>query len=165
MSTEIFPADYRNPQHARDIIFLLDHYARDPMGGGAPLDGAVARCVVDELAQRPYAFTVLCYVDGEPAGLVNCFEGFSTFKARPLINIHDIVVRKEYRGRNLSKAMLACVESIARQKGCCKLTLEVLEGNAPAQMAYRKFGFAGYELDPQMGQALFWQKWLESDKP
>lgn len=160
MTTEVFPADYYNPQHARDIVFLLDHYARDPMGGGESLDDGVAQRIVGELARRSFAFTVLCYVDGEAAGLVNCFESFSTFTARPLINIHDIVVRKEYRGRNLSSAMLECVEAIARQKGCCKLTLEVLEGNTVAQSAYKKFGFAGYELDPRMGAALFWQKWL-----
>ena len=41
-----------------------------------------------------------------------------------------------------------------------KLTLEVLEGNSVAQSAYRAFGFEGYELDPQMGKALFWQKKL-----
>lgn len=160
MATDIVLADYANPQHASAIVALLDYYARDPMGGGAPLDDMVSRCIVDELAKRSFAFTVLSYVDHQPAGLVNCFEGFSTFKARPLINIHDIVVKTEYRGRNLSNEMLAFVEIIAREKGCCKLTLEVLEGNHTAQAAYRKFGFAGYELDPKMGAALFWQKWL-----
>lgn len=160
MTLDVLLADYTNPQHARDIVALLDHYARDPMGGGAPLDDAVAQRIISELARRSFAFTVLCYVDDHAVGLVNCFESFSTFKARPLINIHDIVVRQDYRGRNISNAMLACVESIARQRNCCKLTLEVLEGNSAAQAAYKKFGFAGYELDPQMGKALFWQKWL-----
>jgi ribosomal protein S18 acetylase RimI-like enzyme len=160
MDLNVFLADYTNPQHARDIVALLDHYARDPMGGGAPLDDAVAQCIVNELAQRSFAFTVLCYIDDQAVGLVNCFESFSTFKARPLINIHDIVVRQDYRGRHISHAMLTCVEAIAEQRNCCRLTLEVLEGNSAAQAAYKKFGFAGYELDPQMGKALFWQKWL-----
>jgi hypothetical protein len=31
---------------------------------------------------------------------------------------------------------------VARQRGCCKITLEVLEGNAVAQASYGKFGFA-----------------------
>jgi hypothetical protein len=38
------------------------------------------------------------------------------------------------------------------------VTLEVLEGNQIAKNAYIKFGFAGYELDPKMGKALFWEK-------
>ena len=40
------------------------------------------------------------------------------------------------------------------------LTLEVLEGNKVAQAAYRASGFAGYELDPEVGRAMFWQKKL-----
>uniref|UniRef100_UPI0035583619 GNAT family N-acetyltransferase n=2 Tax=Pseudomonadota TaxID=1224 RepID=UPI0035583619 len=59
-----------------------------------------------------------------------------------------------------SQKMLAKVEEIARQRGCCKLTLEVLEGNEVAKAAYQKQGFDGYQLDPQMGRAMFWQKVL-----
>jgi ribosomal protein S18 acetylase RimI-like enzyme len=54
--------------------------------------------------------------------------------------------------------MLKEVEEIAKKKGCCKITLEVLEGNKVAQRSYKKFGFAGYELNPLMGKALFWEK-------
>ncbi len=89
---------------------------------------------------------------------VNCFEAFSTFKCKPLINIHDVVVVNEFRGLDLSQQMLSKVEEIAKLKGCCKITLEVLEGNKVAQKSYIKFGFAGYELDPIMGKALFWQR-------
>ncbi|MEX5689713.1 GNAT family N-acetyltransferase, partial [Pseudomonas silesiensis] len=52
------------------------------------------------------------------------------------------------------------VEEIARQRGCCKLTLEVLEGNEVAQGAYRKLGFDNYQLSPETGRAMFWQKAL-----
>jgi ribosomal protein S18 acetylase RimI-like enzyme len=86
--------------------------------------------------------------------------GFSTFKARPLINIHDIVVIEDYRGLQLSQLMLKKVEEVARVRNCCKLTLEVLQGNEVAQNAYDKFGFGGYELDPEMGGTMFWQKSL-----
>ena len=51
-------------------------------------------------------------------------------------------------------------EEIALSLDCCKLTLEVLEGNHIAQSAYKTFGFSGYELNPQMGKALFWEKKL-----
>jgi len=56
--------------------------------------------------------------------------------------------------------MIQQVEAIAIEHGCCKLTLEVLEGNVVAKAAYKKLGFGGYELDPKMGQAVFWQKTL-----
>ena len=128
------------------------------MGGSQPLSESVRSNLANELSKLPHAFSIICYVNNKPAGLVNCFEAFSTFKCKPLINIHDVVVVSEFRGLGLSQKMLSKVEEIAKQKGCCKITLEVLEGNKVAQNSYLKFGFAGYELDPIMGKALFWQR-------
>jgi ribosomal protein S18 acetylase RimI-like enzyme len=56
--------------------------------------------------------------------------------------------------------MLAQVEQIARERGACKLTLEVLSGNRSAIALYEKVGFEPYQLDPAMGQACFYQRWL-----
>lgn len=158
MNISIRQADYHNPEHALAIVDLLDAYACDPMGGGEPLSPFVKDNLVVELAKRSFALSLIAFVDTKPVGLLNAFEGFSTFKAKPLINIHDIIVLSEYRGMQIGKKLLEAVEGIARQKNCCKITLEVLEGNKSAQQAYLKAGFAGYVLDPEMGHALFWQK-------
>lgn len=158
MNIQIRLANYIDKEDAKTLIDLLDAYAQDEMGGNAPLSDYVRQNLPGELAKRSFAFSVLCFVDGKPAGLVNCFEAFSTFKCKPLINIHDVVVVSEFRGLQLSQKMLQKVEEVAREQGCCKLTLEVLEGNEVAKRAYIKFGFAGYELDPKMGSAQFWQK-------
>ncbi|MEO6678160.1 MAG: GNAT family N-acetyltransferase [Pseudomonas sp.] len=156
----ILQASYTNPVHAEAICLVLNSYAQDPMGGGEPLDAEVLQQLPAELAKRPYAFSVLAFVGGEPAGLVNCFEGFSTFACRPLVNIHDVAVVPKFRGLGLSQKMLQKVEDIARQRGCCKITLEVLEGNAVAQASYAKFGFAAGMFDPAHGRMLFWIKAL-----
>jgi len=158
MDIRIIKANYLNPGQARDIEYLLSCYASDIMGGGVALNENILKNVAVELSKRPYAFSVIAYVEGKAAGLINCFEAFSTFQCRPLVNIHDVVVISEYRRIGLAQSMLSKVEEIAKEKGCCKLTLEVLEGNQVAQQAYRKHGFTGYELDPKMGKALFWEK-------
>jgi GNAT superfamily N-acetyltransferase len=160
MSTEVLVVDYLNPQHATDMGYLMDCYASDPMGGGEPLSEEIITSLAGKLAKIPHAFSVICYVGGKPAGLVNCFEAFSTFKCKPLVNIHDVVVVKTFRGQNISQLMLKKVEQMAKDRGCCRLTLEVLEGNTIAQNAYLKLGFGNYELDPKMGKAMFWQKEL-----
>lgn len=154
--------DYRDPRQAAALLQLLNEYARDPMGGGQPLAPEVLRELPARLAALPHAFSLLAWAGDHPAGLVNCFEGFSTFAARPLVNIHDLVVRPDYRGRGIAGRLLEAVETIARGKGCCKLTLEVLAGNRAAQSVYRRHGFAGYALDPATGQAEFWQKPLDA---
>lgn len=161
MTVEIVRADYDEPQHAKALVELLDRYAQDKMGGGEPLSRYVKENLVDHLARFPGAFSVLAFVDGMPAGLINCFMGFSTFACKPLVNIHDVTVNQEYRGLGISQKLLRAVENIAREKGCCKMTMEVLEGNLVAKKAYEKFGFASYELDPETGRALFWQKKLD----
>lgn len=163
MSTafHITRVDYQNPQHAKDLLSLLDEYARHPMGGGKALPNDTRNHLVPALAQIPYAFSVLAYHNDKAVGLVNCFQGFSTFKCQPLINIHDVMVTENYRGRGLTRLLFAQVEAIARARNCCKMTLEVLEGNPQAQRAYRNLGFESYELDPVMGQAMFWEKVFE----
>lgn len=156
----IIRADYQHPQHREALIFLLDSYARDPMGGAAGLSATTKAQLPDALAQLPHAFSLLAYVDGKAAGLANCFVGFSTFACKPLINIHDFVVHNDYRGQGLSQKLLQHIANLAIEQGCCKITLEVLGNNAAAQAAYRKFGFANYSLSPEAGTAQFWQKWL-----
>jgi len=158
MKIKVFIADYLNDKHAKDIVYLLNNYAEDPMGGSTPLPDVIKQNLAKELSKLPHAISIICYVDDKPAGLINGFEAFSTFKCQPLINIHDIVVVKEFRGLGISQLMLTKAEEKAKSKGCCKITLEVLEGNEIARNSYLKFGFEGYELDPKMGKALFWQK-------
>ena len=160
MQVDIIQADYHHPQHQKDIPYLLNSYACDPMGGGEPLTQAVQDNLVQSLAKLPHAFSVIAYVNNQPAGLINCFEAFSTFACKPLVNIHDIIVLNDFRRHGLCQKMLEKVTSIAQSKGCCKLTLEVLSNNEVAKQAYKKFGFDDYQLDPSTGHALFWQKKL-----
>jgi ribosomal protein S18 acetylase RimI-like enzyme len=154
-------ADYSNPMHASALVQLLDAYAQDPAGGGEPLSDFAKSQLVKELASRPQAFSVLAFDGARPVGLVNCIEGFSTFACRPLVNIHDVAVLPSHRGQRVGEQMLALVDEIARERGACKLTLEVLQGNASAIKLYERVGFAGYQLDPAMGQAQFFHKWLD----
>ncbi len=157
---EITLADYQNPKHRQAVVTMLDDYARDPMGGGTGIPEATRQNLVDEMAKRDYVFSLLAFVDDEPVGLANCVEGFSTFAAKPVMNIHDIAVTKPFRGQGIAKRLLEEVATLAEFRGCCKLTLEVLQGNEPAKIAYEKFGFAPYQLDEAMGKAEFWQKSL-----
>ncbi len=166
-TVHICRADYSNPVHARALVAVLDAYARDPMGGGEGLSDFAKAHVAAELAARPQAFSVLAFTENtqsqtqaQPVGLVNCIEGFSTFACRPLVNVHDVAVLATHRGQGIAERMLALAEDIARERGACKLTLEVLSGNTGAVRLYQRVGFAACELDPAAGQARFMQKWL-----
>jgi ribosomal protein S18 acetylase RimI-like enzyme len=163
LTLRICQADYSNTGHIQALLGLLDGYARDPAGGAEPLSDFAKTHLPKALRARPNLFSVLAFddaADSVPVGLVNCVEGFSTFACQPLVNVHDVVVAASHRGQRIAAQMLAQVEQIARQRGACKLTLEVLSGNASAAKLYRRIGFDNYQLDPSMGHALFMQKWL-----
>ena len=158
MTTEIRIVDYSNSSDAADMMMLLDHYAQDPMGGNEPLPQRVRETLIDELQKRSFVASAVAYVDGKPAALVNYVEGFSTFAAKPLINVHDLVVHSDFRGQGLSHRLLEFVECEAAARGCCKVTLEVLAENVIAKKSYEKFGFKPYQLTEAGGPAQFWQK-------
>ena len=157
---EVFLADYRDAAQAAAVVDLLNAYASEPAGGGVPLDPAVRQNLPAALAARPQAFSVLAFEGGQPVGLVNCLEGFSTFACKPLVNVHDVVVLPSHRGQGVAQKMFALVEQEARRRGACKLTLEVLSNNKPALRTYEREGFASYQLDPEFGHAVFLQKKL-----
>jgi len=153
-------ADYADPRDAAELVMLLDAYARDPMGGGAPLCRETREAVVPGLAATPGAFSLIARLDGRAVGLANCFTGFSTFAAEPLVNVHDMGVLPDYRGRGIGRALLETVEREAIRRGASKVTLEVLSRNERAKGLYLALGYGDYQLDPAAGHALLWQKKL-----
>ena len=152
--------DYQDANHCRDLKSLLNSYAIDIMGGGEAIAADALNELPGRLAEFPTAFSLLVYVDDQPAGLANCFFGFSTFCAKPLVNIHDLVIHPDFRGRGLSKQLMQSIEAIAHEKGCCKMTLEVLTNNNVALKLYEAIGFQSYELNPESGHAVFLEKKL-----
>ncbi len=132
--------DYAAEKDAADLVRLLSEYATLEMGTRSPDLANLPQ----QLADFPTAFSVLAYSEAdqrEAIGLVNCFFGFSTFRRRRLVNIHDVIVTESQRGKGVSSVMLDAVERIANEHDCCRLTLEVLADNVPARQAYRKHGF------------------------
>lgn len=140
MSLEIRDADLADPTDASAIVAIVNAYALDPFGGAAPLPRDVQGRLVDGLRAHPTTLVLLAFADGVPVGVAVCFVGFSTFQARPLLNVHDLAVLPSHRGRGVGRALLAAVEARARARGCCKITLEVLETNHRARALYASCG-------------------------
>lgn len=153
-------ADYADPFDAGALFMLLDSYARSVNGGGKALPKAHRERLAPALAQVPGAFSLLALEGGTPIGVANCFMGFSTFACAPLVNVHDLAVVPIRRGCGVGTALLRAVENEARARSACKITLEVLSGNAGAKALYAREGFANYALAEGLGSAQFWEKTL-----
>jgi ribosomal protein S18 acetylase RimI-like enzyme len=144
----IVDADLSCTEHQNALVTMLDAYMRDPMEGGVPPSEQVKRDLV------------LAYHDGAPVGFSICFLGFSTFLARPLLNIHDIFVDLSVRGRGIGAMLLERIEARARELNCCRITLEVREDNRVARGLYRKVGFDRVVVGEERIALEFWHKRL-----
>lgn len=157
---EIIEADLSRSDHQQHVRELTAAYALDPMGNGGPLPAEVLARLISGLQSHPTTLIFLAYDHGRPVGLATCFRGFSTFAARPLINISDFAVLPEYRGRGFGRRLLATVEHKARQLDCCRVTLEVQENNATARRIYERAGFAQAVYGEKTGGSLYYWKQL-----
>jgi ribosomal protein S18 acetylase RimI-like enzyme len=144
MNLEIREADFGDVRHRAAIVDVLDSYASDPVGGGRSLPPEVRDNVVAALRDHPTTLVLLAFCETRAVGMAVCFVGLSTFHARPLLNVHDLAVIPEFRGRGVGRRLLDAVETHARRRGCCKLTLEVQDDNARARALYERFGFVDF---------------------
>jgi ribosomal protein S18 acetylase RimI-like enzyme len=157
---EIVEADLSRTKHQHAVVKLIDAYANDPMGNGEPLSAEVRSALIPGLQKHSTTIIFLAYKGSKAVGIAVCFLGFSTFAARPLINVHDLAVLPAYRERGTCRRLLEEVERKAREMGCCKLTLEVLENNHRAKQVYEAAGFAQAVYQEAAGGALFLAKSL-----
>ena len=147
--------DLNNKKHCQQLIKLLDIYMQDEMGNGEPMKKELAPEILDGLRKHQSFLGFFALVDGQYAALANCNKNFSTFRAKPLINIHDFVVHSNYRGKGVGQFLLDSISEFAKQKGYCKINLEVREDNNKAQQLYGKAGYG--DCKPRM---YFWEKVL-----
>ncbi len=156
----IFKANLDDDTHALWTLELLDAYARDSMGAGEPLSEFARQHVIAGLKAQPGTVILIAAHAQANVGLAICFRGFSTFAARPLLNISDFYVDPVARGGGIGRALMNAIEREARELGCCKLTLEVQENNHRARALYAAAGFSQAVHVAEAGGALFLSKSL-----
>jgi len=157
---QIIKANLSNSEQATAVIELLNEYALHPMGGGKALTEFTRNNLITALQSRKECSVILAYDEDTAIGLCNCFEAFSTFACKPLLNIHDLYVKEAYRKQGIARQMMQKAEQLAKHNDCCKVTLEVLSKNEAAKKSYLASGYKPYQLNEQFGNAEFWQKSL-----
>ena len=134
-------ADLSNPEDALAVLVLLQTYASDPMGGGQPIAPEVLELLIPRLRTVDSRLVILARMNGKPAGLAIGFRVFSTFRAAPVLNLHDLAVHPDFRRQGIGRELLKKIELHATRTGCCRVTLEVRQDNQAAQELYRSLGF------------------------
>ena len=157
----IAEANLEDSVHQEAVFALISSYARDSRGKPVDLPDSVRRNLVSGLRGHPTSLVLLAFQHDRPIGIAVCFFGFSTFAARLTINVHDLVVLEEFRGKGVGSQLLDAVESRAKENGCCKVTLEVLEKNESARELYQRRGFGRAPDDSEAERKIFLEKFLE----
>ena len=142
--------------HRRAFVSLINQYRSDPMGGSDRMTEELAADLVTGMTNHPASFVLFVQLGDTMIGAATCFINFSTFKAKPYINVHDVIIDNRYRGLGVGTSLMNELIAIARVRACCKVTLEVREDNVAARALYRKLGFA--DTVPPM---TFWTKTLD----
>jgi ribosomal protein S18 acetylase RimI-like enzyme len=156
MAVSVLIADLNNIVHQATIVELLDMYCRDEFGDSRPLSVEARENLIPGLIKHGGARVFLAYEGQQPLGVAICMIGFSSFRGKPLINIHDVAVSPAARGQGIGRKLLAAVEAEARTLGCCKVTLEVRSDNIRAMGLYRSVGFQSSEPE-----TFFWSQKID----
>lgn len=149
--------DLNNNTHCENLVRLLNGYMDDEMGRGKPMAPGFGEKLISGLKNYPGYLGFFVKERGEFIGIANCNSQFSTFLAKPVLNIHDFFIEKEYRMKGAGLFLMGRVIDFSMEKGYCKMTLEVREDNSKAQHLYKKTGFR--ECVHKM---MFWENKLDN---
>jgi ribosomal protein S18 acetylase RimI-like enzyme len=152
---QILPCNFDDPVHTNAVVSLMNAYITDSMGGGETYSNQRAHALVEGLKNFPTSIVLLASVNNRFVGLCNAFVTLATFTVKKAINVHDLIVLKEFRGIGAGRKLMQEIIKIANETDCSKVTLEVRDDNGPAQKLYNSLGFA--DCQPKMH---FWVKML-----
>jgi ribosomal protein S18 acetylase RimI-like enzyme len=156
-SLTIERCNLRETKHQDWLFELLNNYSSGAMGQNKEISLTLKDKLIDGLQKCSNAFIFFAIKNNQAIGLVVAFQNFSTFQAKQLMNIHDLIVFEGYRNQGVARELLKVIERVAIENDCCRLTLEVREDNLVAKELYEKIGFT--ESEPKM---LFWSKNIQT---
>ncbi len=155
MEKKLIQVDLENPVHCEQLLHLLNDYMEDEMGISESMPEELGPKIIEGLKKHSAYMGFFICIGDDYAGLANCNLNFSTWKASPLINIHDLIVSPHFRQQGVGLFLLKGIENYAAENGYCRINLEVRHDNFKAQNLYKKAGFT--ECQPNN---FFWENRL-----
>ena len=135
---EFLYTDGRNQDFIK-LCHLLDAYLNDLVGGEENRTQYLQYNTLEDIHD-----VVLAYENNNPIGCAS----FKFFK-RGIAEVKRLFIKKEYRGKGVSKQLMSLLEKRAKEKGFYKL---VLESGAPLIEAMGLYYKTGYAVIENYGQ-------------
>ncbi|NJN25014.1 MAG: GNAT family N-acetyltransferase [Cyclobacteriaceae bacterium] len=117
---QIIKGNLSDPDQASHFLRLTAGYMKDPMGQAEPWTNEQKGDVINDLKNHPLALILFAKLNDQFVGVCTCFFAYSTFMAKPLLNIHDIYVEEGYRGVGVARQLLQALEGAAQEKNVAR---------------------------------------------
>lgn len=133
------------PARAGDGVLihaLLSELAAFEQGSVAATAADLER---DAFGPQPRFAALLAELDGKTVGMLTYLSLYSSWSGRPALMIHDLFVQEAARGLGAGKALVSALAAIARDQGCCRIDVNVLDWNENARVFYAALGFGHNE--------------------
>ncbi len=123
-----------------EIVRLIRHLAAHDHV--RPPDSDTLTSVLGALLTHGAIYIVAQADEGEALiGAMQLDFRLTTWEAAPYVYIEDFVVDDAYRRQGIGSAMLALAEDLARERGCVRMDLDVLQESVDSQRFYARHGF------------------------
>lgn len=120
--------------HVLDMIKELAAYEKAPQEVTVTLEDLER----DGFGEKPLFEYIIAFENGIAAGMAFYFFSYSTWKGK-CIYLEDIVVKNEYKGKNIGKMLFEAVILKSKEYGANRMQWQVLDWNEPAIRFYQKF--------------------------
>ena len=108
---------------------------------GQATDLARARGWLQQRLSAQEAFVLLAEADGQPAGFVLLYPGWSSVSTGPTLLLNDLFVAPFARRTGVGSRLLHAAAELGRDRGALRLALETAADNHAAQALYRQAGW------------------------
>jgi GNAT superfamily N-acetyltransferase len=122
---------------AQTLVQMINAMARTDRYPDLDID-AQHRLIRDAFEKKRFN-VVLAEWQGVVAGYVAFFEGYSTFRAAPTLQVDDLYVKNEFRGRHVAFELFRYVLQEAKRRECARVEWRIIEGNEEAFGFYERF--------------------------
>ncbi len=101
---------------------------------------ATVEVLTQSLFEHYAAEAIIGEYNEEPVGFALFHQSFSTFLGMPGINLVDLYIIPEMRGKGFGKVILSYLAKLTRERGCGRLEWWCHDWNEPAIELYKRWG-------------------------
>jgi len=119
----------------------LAQFEEEPLASVKVTEADIVR---DGFGPSPRFEALIAERSRDPVGFALFFMNYSTWEGTSGLYIEDLFVDEPARGTGAGRALMAAASAVARDRGCARLELSVLDWN-PARAFYERLGMSHQE--------------------